>query len=216
MTKHLFSAQPSLITQFLNALRDVSTQGNRRLFNENLQRIGFLLGYEMSKQMAWEPVSITTPLAICNSSQLAEQPVIIGIMRAGAPLLEGLRQAFDGADIGFIGAFRNHSNNDDHFEIALDYLACPSLEGRTVIIADPMLATGQSLVKTVQQLEKHGTPKALNIVSVVGAPEGVAHLEAHLPNATLWLAALDSHLNSHSYIVPGLGDAGDLCFGPKL
>jgi uracil phosphoribosyltransferase len=216
MTKHILTAQPSLLTQLLNELRSVSTQTNRRLFNENLQQIGFLMGYEISKHLPWQPIEITTPLATCQSSQLAEQPVIIGIMRAGAPLLEGLRQAFNTADIGFVGAFRNHTRKDDSFEIALNYLAAPSLEGRTVIIADPMLATGQSLIKTVQQLEKYGMPKAIHIVSVVGAPEGIAHLEVHLPNATLWLTAEDSHLNAHSYIVPGLGDAGDLCFGPKL
>ncbi len=216
MTKHLFSSQNSLITQYLNELRDFSKQTNRRLFNENLQQIGFLMGYELSKHLTWKEIEVETPLAVCKSAELEEQPVIIGIMRAGAPLLEGLRKAFDSADIGFIGAFRNHPNNDDSFEVALDYLACPSLEGRIVILADPMLATGQSLVKTVKQLEKHGKPKAIHIVSVVGAPEGIAHLEQEIPHITLWLAAQDSHLNTHSYIVPGLGDAGDLCFGPKL
>jgi len=216
MTLRLLSEMPSLITLYLNELRNIHTQTDRKRFNDNLQRIGFLIGYEISKVLSFEPIAVKTPLGIKPSENLVEQPVIIGILRAGAPLLEGLRQGFDKADIGFIGAFRNHSNQEIDFDIAMDYLACPNLEGRIVILADPMLASGKSLVKAVQSLSKYGAWKELHIVSVVAAPEGIALLEEEIPAATLWLAALDEKLNDHSYIVPGLGDAGDLCFGEKV
>lgn len=172
------------------------------------------MAYEISKSFEFDEKSVNTPLAQAQSMLIKEQPVIVGILRAAIPFYNGFLEIFDEADGGFIGAFREEG---DEIKINMGYCAAPKLEGRTVIIADPMLATGKSLVQTIEMLLNNGTPSHIHIASVVAAPEGIDYISDSLKiKSTIWVYALDEKLNDHAYIVPGLGDAGDLCFGEKL
>ncbi|MCL4147336.1 UNVERIFIED_CONTAM: hypothetical protein GTU68_023486 [Idotea baltica] len=186
-------------------------------FRRNIERIGEILGYEMSKTLNYSTSKIKTPLADCNIDLFDDNIVLCSILRAGVPLHNGLLNYFDTAENAFISAYRHHKHNPESFEIIVEYLACPNLEGKTLILADPMLATGQSMVATFEALKPFGTPKNVHLVSVIGAQEGVNFIKNHLDkNTHLWIAAIDETLNSKGYIVPGLGDAGDLAFGEKL
>lgn len=205
----------SLLHQFVSELRDVNLQKDRMRFRKNIERIGQIMAYEISKRLAWKEVEITTPLGTHISRQLAEQPVLATILRAGLSMHNGLLNFFDEADCAFISAYRKH--HDEHnFEIVVEYLASPDLTDRTVLLIDPMLATGQSIDLTYRALLKSGTPKQLHVVSLIASKPGVDYLRQRLDGHTLWIAALDDELNEHGYIVPGLGDAGDLSFGEKL
>ena len=213
----ILSKTSSVANHFLAELRDVTVQQNRMLFRKNLERLGEILAYEISKSFSYSPVEIETPLAKTNINCFKEQPVIIAILRASIPFYQGFLNIFDQAESGFIGAFREESI-DGKISINLGYQASPSLEGKEVIIADPMLATGKSIVQTIEAIQSHGTPKRIHISAAIAAPEGIAYIQNNLKGIsyTFWLGDLDEKLNHLSYIVPGLGDAGDLAFGPKL
>lgn len=204
----------SVANNFLAELRDTSIQQDRLRFRMNLKRLGSLLAYEISKTFSFENKVITTPLADTDISVVKDEVVLIPIMRAALPFYDGFIEILDQAGAGFIGAWRVEEGSD--VEAVLNYQAAPDLTDKTVIIVDPMLATGKSLVKTVASLMTHGTPKNLHLASVIAAPEGIAFVEQSLSvDYQLWTCAIDEKLNDQSYIVPGLGDAGDLSFGPK-
>ncbi|UZD20954.1 uracil phosphoribosyltransferase [Algoriphagus halophytocola] len=212
----VLSDTPSLAHQFLLELRDIHIQKDSMRFRRNLERLGEILAYEISKSLNFNSLPIETPIQASTVLQPSEQPVIISVMRAALPFYHGFLNYFDRADSGFIGAFRDESKEGE-IAIELGYHASPSIEERTVILADPMLATGKSIVETVNTLLAHGKPKHLHIASVIAAPEGIQYLKENLNcSFSLWLGAIDEKLNHQSYIVPGLGDAGDLAFGPKL
>lgn len=206
----------SILNQFLTELRDQEIQKDSMRFRKNLERIGEIFAYEISKKLAWKAIDTTTPLGVAKTSVLAEQPVVGTILRAGLPLHQGILNYFDKAENAFIAAYRKE-HASGKFDIQLEYTGSPDLNGKTLILCDPMLATGQSLVITYKQLMHRGRPKHTHIVNVIASAEGVEYAKKHLPdNTTLWIAAIDDELTSRSYIVPGLGDAGDLAFGVKL
>jgi len=209
------SKENSLFSQFLAEIRDVTIQNDRLRFRRNLERIGELFAYEISKKMTWKSVETTTPLGISRTYTLAQQPVLATILRAGLPLHQGLLNYFDQAENAFISAYRKH-HKDHSFEIKLEYFASPDLNGKEVILSDPMLASGHSILAAYQAIMQNGTPSHIHIVAIIGSEEGVKYARKNLPeNVTLWMGAIDPELNAQSYIVPGLGDAGDLAFGEK-
>lgn len=207
----------SVLNTFLKEIREISIQKDSMRFRRNIERIGEILSYELSKELSYQTEEITTVLGNKSSNLIAENLVICSILRAGLPLHQGILNYFDGAENAFISAYRHHPNNDKEFEIKVEYFASPSLEGKTLILADPMLATGQSLVSVYEAILKFGKPKEIHLVSVIGAKEGIEFVQSKFPeNVTLWIADIDDVLNDKGYIVPGLGDAGDLAFGSKL
>ena len=213
---HDLSLSNSIINQFVAELRDVNIQRDRMRFRRNLERIGEIFAYEISKSISFELRDVTTPLGIANVPLLAEQPIVGTILRAGLPLHTGLLNYFDGADNAFISAYRKH-HKDGTFDIKLEYVGSPSLENRVLILCDPMLATGSSMVMTYKALMDKGIPKHTHIVCALASIEGVEYVKRNLPeNVTIWAAAIDEELTAQSYIVPGLGDAGDLAYGSKL
>lgn len=205
----------SLLSNWVGELRDVNVQNDRMRFRRNLERIGEAIAYELSKTLACEEKEITTPLGISPCKVLKEQPVLATILRAGLPLHQGLLNYFDKADNAFISAYRKH-NPDGSFDISLDYVSCPALENRVVIISDPMLATGASLVKTIQFLREEGHPCEIHVVAAIACTVGIEFVHRTEPNVKLWCGAIDDELTAKGYIVPGLGDAGDLAFGVKV
>jgi uracil phosphoribosyltransferase len=217
MQIHDLSLQNSLLNTFISEIRDVKIQKDSMRFRRNIERIGEILGYEMSKILSYKKSSITTPLGSCDIHLLNNDIVLCSVLRAGLPLHNGLLNYFDTAENAFISAYRHHKDDSEDFEIIVEYLACPSLENKTLILADPMLATGQSLVSTFKALKPFGVPKDIHLVSVIGAKEGVEYIQNYFDKKThLWIAEIDEHLNDKGYIIPGLGDAGDLSFGEKL
>jgi len=207
----------SILNSFISELRDVKIQKDSMRFRRNIERIGEILGYEMSKSLHYNTTTIETPLGNCEMSLLNNDIVLCSILRAGVPLHNGLLNYFDDAENAFISAYRHHKEDPDSFEIIVEYLACPSLENKTLILADPMLATGQSMLATFEALKPFGKPKNVHLVSVIGAQEGVDFLNKNFSEDTnLWIATIDPELSDKGYIVPGLGDAGDLAFGKKL
>ena len=186
-------------------------------FRKNMERIGEIMAYELSKTLEYKVIEVTTPLGVKPTSILADNVVLCSILRAGLSLHTGFMNLFDHAENGFISAYRHHPNNDDYFEILVEYQATPSLENKNLIVIDPMLATGQSIIAVLNKLNLDQNPKEIHIAVVIAAPEGIAYLEEKLPNnCHLWVAALDEKLNEKNYIIPGLGDAGDLAYGQKL
>lgn len=208
------SAENSIVNQILKELRDKGIQQDRYRFRTNIERIGMIAAYEISKQMDYKPTQTETPLGISNTNEIADQPVIATVLRAGIPLQNGVNQLFNHADLAYISAYRHHINEHE-FEIKVEYLASPNLNNRVLILTDPMLATGQSLVLTYEQFLSQGKPKEVHLVSVIGSQQGVEYVKQHIPNATLWIGCIDDQLDENGYIVPGLGDAGDLSFGIK-
>ncbi len=188
-------------------------------FRKNLERLGEIMAYEVSKSLAYQNKEITTPLQTTSLAVLADQPVLIGILRAALPFFQGFLNFYDQAESGFIGAYRQEkkTNGEEAIEIDFLYQAAPSIEGKEVILIDPMLATGKSYVTSIEHLLKNGTPKKIHIVSVIGAPEGIAYIgqNTKIP-IQFWICAIDEKLNDQAYILPGLGDAGDLSFGEKI
>jgi len=217
MTVHNIDSQNSILLKFISEIRDVNLQKDKLRFRRNIERIGEILGYELSKHLNYHHQMISTPLGTKQMSLSNNNIVICSILRAGLPLHQGVLNYFDDAENAFISAYRHHPDNTEAFEIVVEYLASPSLENKTLLLVDPMLATGHSMVAVYDALKKAGTPKQIHIVSVIGAKEGVAFIKDKFPDNThLWIATVDNTLNSKGYIVPGLGDAGDLAYGTKL
>lgn len=214
MTVNL-SDQHSLISTWVSELRNVDIQNDRMRFRRNLERIGEVAAYEISKTLPWKEVEIQTPLGTATHKVLEEQPVLATILRAGLPLHQGMLNYFDNADNAFISAYRKH-HKDGSFEISLEYISCPELENRTVIISDPMLATGSSLVKTIQYLRNEGRPKEIHVVAAIACTVGIEYVVREEPSVKIWCGDIDDELTAKGYIVPGLGDAGDLAFGTKI
>jgi uracil phosphoribosyltransferase len=214
---HIISEQESILNHFLAEIRDVNIQKDRMRFRRNIERIGEIMSYEISKKLMFQSVDIQTPLGIKKTATIKDQVVLCSILRAGLTLHQGFLNYFDTAENGYISAYRHHPNNDDFFDIVVQYQAAPSLENKTVILIDPMLATGQSILAVLNKLLSKQTPREIHIAVAIATPEGIKYLEKHLPpNYHLWIGALDDGLNEHKYIIPGLGDAGDLAFGEKL
>lgn len=216
MRIHNLSDTNSVANNFLAEIRNVDVQNDRLRFRKNLSRLGEVLAYEMSKNLDFEEKHITTPLGSITQNVIGNQPILISIMRAGIPFFEGVQNFFDHADAGFVGAFRSSDFSATSL-IELSYFAVPDLTNKILVITDPMLATGQSVVDTIDQLKKYGVPSKVYLLAVIAAPEGIKNIEENC-NAPidLWCGAIDEKLNSKAYIVPGLGDAGDLAYGPKL
>ncbi|MCF8464562.1 MAG: uracil phosphoribosyltransferase [Flavobacteriales bacterium] len=206
----------SLFDQFIGEIRNADIQTDRMRFRRNLERIGELFAYEISKELDWKKGIVTTPLGEAELPVIANQPIVATILRAGLPLHQGILNYFDQADNCFISAYRMNHKKDGTFDIKVEYLSSPSVEDRTVILCDPMLATGGSMVLAYKALLRKGKPKHVHIVAAIASREGLEYCERHLPkNCTIWIGGLDEELTAHAYIVPGLGDAGDLAYGEK-
>jgi len=205
----------SIFNQFIAEIRSVGIQEDSMRFRRNCERLGEILAYEISKTLNYTPKNIITPLGELDMQLLKEQPVLATILRAGLPLHQGLLNYFDKADNAFVSAYRKH-DNDGSFIIEAEYMASPNLEDRIVILSDPMLASGASIVEIFKLILQKGKPKQLHIVVLIASVEGIEYVKKHLPeNTTIWTGAIDEELTAHAYIVPGLGDAGDLAFGSK-
>jgi len=217
MKTHYLSENNSILNHFLGQIRNINIHNDSMRFRRNIERIGEVMAYEISKDLQYKNIEIQTPLGIKKTTEIENQLVLCSILRAGLPLHLGFLNYFDSAENGFVSAYRHHPNNDDYFDILVEYQAVADIENKTLILVDPMLATGQSIVAVFNKLMQKGLPKEIHIAVIIAAPEGVAYLEEHLPDSChLWVAALDEKLNDKKYIVPGLGDAGDLAFGNKL
>lgn len=213
---HVLGASNSIFNQYISEIRDENVQKDSMRFRRNMERMGEIIAYEISKSLKYEMKEVTTPLGIANVSLPAEQPIIATILRAGLPLHQGILNYFDKGQNAFISAYRKH-HKDGSFDIHVEYMASPDLNGKVLILTDPMLATGSSMVLAYQAIIKRGIPAHTHIVSIIASSEGVEYAKKHLPsNVTLWVGAIDEELTAQSYIVPGLGDAGDLAFGKKI
>ncbi len=213
-----FAEQNSVINQYMAELRDKSYQKNRLLFRNNIQRIGEMMAYELSKVLEYKPKTVTTPLGTIDINLPKDDLLIATVLRAGLPFHEGYLHVFDKAANGFVSAYRMYTNRE-HTEVGIhtEYMAAPSSKGKTLVIVDPMLATGGSMAASYEALVKTGTPRHVHIACVIATPEGLEVLRQTLPDdATVWCAAIDPGMNANKYIVPGFGDAGDLCYGEKL
>lgn len=209
------SEQHSLISNWVSELRNIEVQNDRMRFRRNLERIAEVIGYEISKKLQWEAKEITTPLGTSTGKVLSSQPVLATILRAGLAMHNGLLNYFDKADNAFISAYRKH-NADGSFDIHMEYMSCPEIEDRVVIISDPMIATGASLVKSIQFLKEEGNIKELHIVCAIACTVGIEYIKRAVPKAIIWCGDIDDEITAKGYIVPGLGDAGDLAFGTKM
>lgn len=217
MQIHYISKNNSILNHFLAEIRALEIQKDSMRFRKNMERIGEIMAYEISKELHYQEIAVTTPLGVKNTTAIADKVVLCSILRAGLALHSGFTNFFDHAENGFVSAYRHHPNNDDFFDILIEYKAMPSLENKTLILIDPMLATGQSIVAVLNKLNLKQNLKEIHIAVVIAAPEGIAYLEKNIPsNCHLWVASLDEKLNEKNYIIPGLGDAGDLAFGDKL
>ena len=214
MVKNL-SASHSLVSNWVSELRDIDVQNDRMRFRRNLERIAEVIGYEISKQLECEDKEITTPMGMATCKVLKHQPVLATILRAGLAMHNGLLNYFDRADNAFLSAYRKH-HEDGSFDIRLEYMSCPEMDGRIVIISDPMLATGSSLVKSIQHLKDEGDIRELHIVCAIACTVGIEYVLRAEPKATIWCGDIDDELTAKGYIVPGLGDAGDLAYGSKM
>ncbi|WBX71135.1 uracil phosphoribosyltransferase [Tenacibaculum retecalamus] len=217
MKIHHLAKEKSILNKFLAEIRNVAVQKDSMRFRRNIERIGEVLGYELSKKLSFKNKDIKTPLGVKAIETPVKDVILCSILRAGLPLHNGLLNYFDDAENAFISAYRHHPNNDEEFEIVVEYFASPSIDGKTLLLVDPMLATGRSLVAVYEAIKKYGTPKKIEIVSVIGSAEGVKYIKGFFPeNTDLWIADIDEGLNDKGYIVPGLGDAGDLAYGSKM
>lgn len=210
------SRNHTVLNQYIAEIRDVRIQGDSLRFRRNIERIGEIMAYEISKDFTYKDIEIQTPLAVAHESVPAERPVIATILRAGLPLHRGFINYFDRAENAFVSAYRKYID-EAHFDIHIEYIASPRLDGKTLIIVDPMLATGGSMELAYEALLTKGEPAHIHVASVIASTQAVEHLQTVFPEnkTTIWCAAIDPELNAHSYIVPGLGDAGDLCYGEK-
>ena len=213
-----FSEQNSVINQYMALLRDKAQQKGRMVFRHNIERIGMMMAYELSKTLDYKAKNITTPLGSIDVSVPVDNLVLATVLRAGLPFHQGFLNVFDRADCAFVSAYRMYTNRE-HTEVGIhtEYMATPSVKNKTLVIIDPMLATGGSMAAAYEALVKTGHPAAVHICCVIAAPEGVETVRQTVPDdATLWVAAIDPGMNEHKYIVPGFGDCGDLCYGEKL
>lgn len=212
---HHIGLQSSVFGQYLSEIRAIGIQEDRLRFRQNLARIAEILSYEMSKTLPSVQKEVQTPLGIAQVALPAQQPVLFTILRAGLAMHEGVMRTFDHADSAYISAYRKHSSPED-FEIEVEYMAIPEIDHKIWVISDPMLATGSSMVAVYQALRKQGAPSQIHILSAIATPEALDFVRAKLPSSTqIWVGAIDAELTAKSYIVPGLGDAGDLAFGIK-
>ncbi len=217
MEVFVLNKENSIADQFLAELRDVTIQTDRLRFRKNLLRLGQIMAYELSKTLRYRNTTVTTPLATANSAAIDEEVLLLTILRAGLPFYEGFLDYFDRADTGFVGAMRTEANNISAIEATASYTASPDTNNKTWVIIDPMIATGKSLLKSINNLLKFGQPSYIHIVSLICAPEGVTYIKENLQSpCQMWTVAMDQKLNEKAYIVPGLGDAGDLSFGKKI
>ena len=217
MKINIISDNNTVFNNFIREIRDIDIQNDSMRFRRNIERIGEVFAYEISKDMEYHSMEIQTPLGISKESLIITKPILATILRAGLPLHQGLLNYFDQADSAFISAYRK-DNSDGGFEVEVEYISSPIIDNRTIILCDPMLASGTSMVLAIEALLLIGKPKHIHIVGVIASREGVDYLERNIPilACTLWLGAVDKEMNSHSYIIPGLGDAGDLAFGKKI
>lgn len=211
-----FADRPSLVSQYMTELRDVNVQGDMMRFRRNLHRIGEIMAYEISKRLHYSKAEITTPLASMQSDVLDEQVVLATIFRAGIPFHQGFLDYFDRAQNAFVSAYRKYREKEN-FDVFIEYIASPRLDGKTLILVDPMLATGSSMELSYRALLTKGNPANIHVASVIASQDAIDYIRATFPeeNTTVWVGAIDPEINSHSYIVPGLGDAGDLAYGVK-
>ncbi|MCK0146641.1 uracil phosphoribosyltransferase [Arenibacter sp. F26102] len=217
MIIHSLGEGNSLLNKFVAEIRDAKIQKDSMRFRRNIERIGEILGYELSKALNYRSQKVHTPLGTKEMSLPSDDLVLCSVLRAGLPLHQGLLNYFDNAENAFISAFRHHRGDEDAFEVIVKYFAAPSLENKTLVLTDPMLATGKTLENVLKALKDHGKPKQIHIVSVIGSQSGIDHIREVFPeNTQLWIAAIDLELNNKGYIIPGIGDAGDLAFGEKL
>ena len=207
--------QHSLVSNWVSELRDVDVQNDSMRFRKNLERIGEVAAYEISKTLEWKEKEITTPLGIATCKVLQAQPVMATILRAGLGMHNGLLNYFDKGENAFISAYRKH-NPDGSFDISIEYISCPELDNKVVIVSDPMIATGASLVKAIQYLKQEGVIKEIHIVCAIACTVGIEYVLREQPKATIWCGDIDDEITGKGYIVPGLGDAGDLAFGQKM
>ena len=213
-----FSEQNTVINQYMAELRDRSHQKNRMVFRRNIERIGEMMAYELSKTLDYKPKTVTTPLGTIDVSLPKEDLVVATVLRAGLPFHQGFLNVFDKAENAFVSAYRIYTNRE-HTEVGIhtEYMASPSVKGKTLLVVDPMLATGGSMVASIEALLKTGKPKRIHVCCVIAAPEGIEFVKQALPeDSTIWCAAIDAGMNEQKYIVPGFGDCGDLCYGEKL
>jgi len=211
---YILNNEPSIANHFIAELRDVTVQGDSMRFRRNLERLGEILAYRISTELNYKTKAVQTPLAESEEQVLADYPVLATVLRAGLPFHQGFMNYFDRASSAFIAAYRVEATSE--VSVHVDYLAAPSLQDRVLLLVDPMLATGKSLALTYKAMLRFGTPRQVHIAAAIASPEGLAHVQAELPEAKIWLGALDKELNERAYIVPGLGDAGDLAFGAKI
>lgn len=209
------SQRPSVLNQFMAELRNIKVQNDSMRFRRNLERLGEIFAYEISKTFVYKTQEIETPLGIAEIPLPTQSIVLANILRAGLPMHQGFLNIFDTAENAFVSAYRKH-HKDGSFEIKVEYVSCPSIQGKVLIVSDPMLATGTSMSASIKELLKYGTPKNIHIVVAIASTYGIEHIQRTLPSATIWTGAIDEELTARSYIVPGLGDAGDLAFGAKL
>ena len=211
-----FAEENSLISQYMTELRDVTIQKDMLRFRRNLERIGEIMAYEISKTLDYKSVETTTPLAVAESKVLATPLVLATIFRAGVPFHQGFLNYFDHAENAFVSAYRKYKEKEN-FDVCIEYLASPRLDGKTLILADPMLATGASMELSYRALLTKGNPAHIHVASVIASRQAVDYICEKFPadRTTVWIGAIDEHINAHSYIVPGLGDAGDLAYGVK-
>lgn len=213
-----FSENNSLLNSFVREIRDITIQGDRLRFRRNIERIGEIMAYEISKKLVYKPLAITTPLAEMDVNVPDEDIVIATILRAGLPFHHGILNYFDGAENAFVSAYRKYKETGHQsFDIHIEYIASPSIEGKTLILSDPMLATGSSMDLTYRALLTKGNPSHIHIATIIASRQAIDYCEANFPadKTTIWAAAIDPELNESSYIVPGIGDAGDLAYGEK-
>jgi uracil phosphoribosyltransferase len=217
MEFHNFEKQPSVLHQFISEIRDKEIQKDPMRFRRNIERVGEILSYEMSKTLGYQETEVQTSLGSKCIPLIQDEIVLCSVLRAGLPLHQGILNYFDRAENAFISAYRHHPDGSNDFEVVVKYFAAPHLDGKILILTDPMLATGKTLENVLKTLRSHGTPRQIHIISVIGSKQGVNHVSNVFPKTTqLWIAAIDESLTDKGYIVPGLGDAGDLAFGVKL
>jgi uracil phosphoribosyltransferase len=206
----------SVFNNFISELRDINIQQDSMRFRRNLERAGEIFAYEISRKLSYVPKEVTTPLGIAQTSLCSDSIVVASILRAGLPMHQGVLNYFDKAENAFVSAYRKH-HKDGSFDIQIEYISCPDLNQRVLILCDPMLATGASMILTYKSLLSKGTPKHVHFVSLLASMEGINYAKRNLPaNTTIWVGAIDDELTAQAYIVPGLGDAGDLAYGNKI
>lgn len=217
MHLHDLSTDNSILNQFISEVRDRDIQKDPMRFRRNIERVGEVLCYELSKTLKYQSRTVQTPLGTTTMQVPVSPLVLCSVLRAGLPLHQGLLNYFDRAENAFISAYRHHPDGGDDFEVVVKYLAAPDLNGKTLVLTDPMLATGKTLENVLKALRAHGEPSQIHILSVIGSKKGIAHVMDVFPESThLWIAAIDDTLSPRGYIIPGIGDAGDLAFGLKL